>query len=139
MNILIPIVFIGLTLSLWISRPLTLLSLGEETSISLGQSNHKTRVIGLIAVILLSSVAVSIAGTIGFIGLIIPHIVRLFVGHEYKWILPSSAIAGALLLLTADVLARMINAPFETPVSAITAILGVPVLLHLARRKRRSI
>lgn len=137
--ILIPIVFIGLTLSLWISRPLTLLSLGEETSTSLGQSNHITRVIGLIAVILLSSVAVSIAGTIGFIGLIIPHIVRLLVGNEYKWILPSSAIAGALLLLTADVLARMINVPFETPVSAITAILGVPILLHLARRKRRSI
>jgi iron complex transport system permease protein len=138
-HILIPIVLVGLILSLWISRPLTLLSLGEEVATGLGQSSRATRIIGLVAVILLSSAAVSVAGTIGFIGLVIPHIVRLLVGGDYKWIVPNSAIAGAFLLLTADILARLINAPFETPVSAITAVLGVPILLHLARRKRRSI
>ncbi len=137
--ILIPIVLIGFILSLWISHPLTLLSLGEDVSTGLGHSNYTTRMIGLTSVILLSGAAVSVAGTISFIGLIIPHIVRLLVGNDYRWIVPSSAIAGAFLLLSADILARIINAPFETPVSAITSVLGVPILLHLARRRRRSI
>lgn len=137
--ILVPIVLIGLIISLWISRSLTILSMGEEVATGLGQSNEMVRIVGLIAVILLSGVAVSIAGTIGFVGLVVPHIVRLVIGNDYKWILPCSAIIGAFLLLTADILARMINPPFETPVSAITAIVGVPIFLHLTRRKRRSL
>lgn len=137
--ILLPIVFIGLLLSLSISRSLTILSMGEDISTGLGQSNHQVRWIGLAAVVLLSGAAVSIAGTISFIGLVVPHIVRLTLGSDYRWILPCSAIAGALLLVVADIGARMINPPFETPVSAITALVGVPFFLYLARQKRRDI
>ncbi|MBM6618942.1 FecCD family ABC transporter permease [Bacillus suaedaesalsae] len=138
-TILIPTVIIGLILSMWISRPLTILSMGEDVSSSLGQSNAKIRIIGLLAVIILSGIAVSIAGMIGFLGLIIPHIVRLLIGSDYRWIIPCSAICGALLLIISDIGARMVNPPFETPVSAITAILGVPVFLYLSRQKRRSL
>ncbi|MGM0838383.1 MAG: FecCD family ABC transporter permease [Bacillota bacterium] len=134
--ILLPAVIVGLILSLWISRSLTILSLGEEVAAGLGQSHQKVRWIGLIAVILLSGAAVSIAGAIGFIGLVVPHMVRLLVGSDYRRLIPLSAIAGALLLIIADIGARMINPPFETPVSAVTALIGVPFFLYLSRRKR---
>ena len=134
--ILLPAVIIGILLSLWISRSLTILALGEEVAAGLGQSQQKVRWIGLIAVILLSGAAVSIAGAIGFIGLVVPHIVRMLIGSDYRWLIPLSAIAGALLLILADIGARMINPPFETPVSAVTALIGVPFFLYLSRRKR---
>ncbi|MCM3707849.1 iron ABC transporter permease [Cytobacillus firmus] len=134
--ILLPAVIIGLLLSLSISRSLTILALGEEVAAGLGQSQQKVRWIGLIAVILLSGAAVSIAGAIGFIGLVVPHIVRMLIGSDYRWLIPLSAIAGALLLVLADIGARMINPPFETPVSAVTALIGVPFFLYLSRRKR---
>ncbi|MBN8203692.1 iron ABC transporter permease [Bacillus sp. NTK034] len=134
--ILLPSVFLGLLLSLWISRSLTILALGEEVAAGLGQSHQKVRWIGLAAVILLSGAAVSIAGAIGFIGLVVPHMVRLLIGSDYRWLIPLSAIAGALLLVLADIGTRMINPPFETPVSAVTALIGVPFFLYLSRRKR---
>jgi iron complex transport system permease protein len=134
--ILLPAVIIGLLLSLWISRSLTILTLGEEVAAGLGQTQQKVRWIGLIAVILLSGAAVSIAGAIGFIGLVVPHMVRMLIGSDYRWLIPLSAIAGALLLVIADIGARMINPPFETPVSAVTALIGVPFFLYLSRRKR---
>jgi len=134
--LLIPVVLVGLFMSLWISRSLTILALGEEVAAGLGQSHQKVRWIGLIAVILLSGAAVSIAGAIGFIGLVVPHMVRLLVGSDYRRLIPLSAIAGALLLIIADIGARMINPPFETPVSAVTALIGVPFFLYLSRRKR---
>ncbi|OMF60363.1 ferrichrome ABC transporter permease [Paenibacillus sp. FSL R5-0490] len=133
--ILLPAVIIGLLLSIWISRSLTILALGEEVAAGLGQSQQKVRWIGLIAVILLSGAAVSIAGAIGFIGLVVPHIVRMLIGSDYRWLIPLSAIAGAFLLVLADIGARMINPPFETPVSAVTALIGVPFFLYLSRRK----
>jgi iron complex transport system permease protein len=134
--ILLPVVVAGLVLSLWISRSLTILALGEEVAAGLGQSMQKVRWIGLGAVILLSGAAVSIAGAIGFIGLVVPHMVRLLTGSDYRWLIPLSAIAGALLLVLADIGARMINPPFETPVSAVTALIGVPFFLYLSRSKR---
>lgn len=137
--ILMPVVTVGFILSLWISRSLTILALGEEVAAGLGQSRQKVRWIGLVSVILLSGAAVAIAGAIGFIGLVVPHMVRLLTGSDYRWLIPLSAIAGALLLILADIGARMINPPFETPVSAVTALIGVPFFLYLSRRKRGNI
>ncbi|MFC4320591.1 FecCD family ABC transporter permease [Litchfieldia salsa] len=134
--ILFPAVILGVILSLSISRSLTILSMGEEVATGLGQSLQKVRWIGIITVVLLSGVAVSIAGAIGFIGLVIPHIIRLLLGSSYQVVIPLSAVAGALLLVLADIGARMINPPFETPVSAITALVGVPFFLYLSRKKR---
>jgi iron complex transport system permease protein len=135
--IMLPAVAAGLLLALWISRSLTILAMGEEVAAGLGESYQKIRWIGLVAVILLSGAAVSIAGAIGFIGLVVPHIVRLLGGQDYRSVIPLSAVAGALLLTLADVGARMINPPFETPVSAVTALIGVPFFLYLSRQKRR--
>jgi iron complex transport system permease protein len=134
--LLLPVVSLGLLLSLWLSRSLTILAMGEETATGLGQSHQKVRWFGIIIVIILSGASVSIVGAIGFIGLMVPHIVRLLVGADYRVVLPLSAIAGAFLLIVADIGARMINPPFETPVSAVTALLGVPFFLYLARQKR---
>ena len=82
---------------------------------------------------------VSVAGAIGFIGLIIPHITRFLVGVDYRWIIPCSAVLGAVLLIYADIAARLVNPPFETPVGAVTALVGVPFFLYLARRERSGL
>ena len=94
--------------------------------------------LGTLVVLLLTGAAVAVGGTIGFVGLVIPHIVRFIVGPDYRLIIPCSAVIGALLLVFADVGARMINPPFETPVGAITAMIGVPFFLYLARQEGRG-
>lgn len=135
-QIMLPIAIIGLILAFMISRSITVLSLGDDVAKGLGQRTAAVKVVGTIVVLLLTGSAVAIAGTIGFIGLVIPHITRFLVGVDYRWIIPCSAILGALLLVLADIGARMINPPFETPVGAITALVGVPFFLYLARREK---
>ncbi|MFZ3588940.1 FecCD family ABC transporter permease [Bacillus sp. DJP31] len=135
-QIMIPVAIIGLCLALILARSITVLSLGEDVAKGLGQKTTLVKVTGTIVVLLLTGAAVSVAGTVGFIGLVIPHITRFLVGVDYRWIIPCSAILGALLLVLADIGARMINPPFETPVGAITAMIGVPFFLYLARRER---
>jgi iron complex transport system permease protein len=129
----------GLLLALYISRSITILSLGEEVSRGLGQNTFLVKLLGVIVVLILTGAAVSVAGAIGFIGLVIPHITRFMIGSDYRWIIPISAVMGGLLLVLADIAARMVNAPFETPVGAITAIIGVPFFLYLARGERRGL
>jgi iron complex transport system permease protein len=128
----------GLMLAMFISRSITILSLGEEVSKGLGQNTFLVKSLGVIVVLVLTGAAVSVAGAIGFIGLVIPHITRFIIGSDYRWIIPVSAVLGGLLLVLADIAARMVNAPFETPVGAITAIVGVPFFLYLARGERRG-
>jgi iron complex transport system permease protein len=86
----------------------------------------------------LAGVSVSVVGSVSFVGLIIPHIARFLVGVDYRRLIPSSAVLGALLLVLADLGARMLNPPFETPVGSIIALIGVPFFLYLARRQRRA-
>ncbi|TYS59571.1 iron ABC transporter permease [Sutcliffiella horikoshii] len=135
-QILIPVAIVGLVVALMLARSITVLSLGDDIAKGLGQKTVLVKVVGTIVVLLLTGAAVSVAGTVGFIGLVIPHITRFLVGVDYRWIIPCSAILGALLLILADIGARMINPPFETPVGAITAMIGVPFFLYLARRER---
>lgn len=124
---------IGLFLAFAIAGSITTLSLGDDIATSLGQNNLLVKIIGIFSVLILTGAAVSIAGAIGFLGLIVPHITRFIMGTDYRWIVPASAVFGALLLILSDVTARMINAPFETPVGAITSLIGVPFFLYLAR------
>ncbi|MBU8785528.1 MULTISPECIES: FecCD family ABC transporter permease [Bacillus] len=138
-ELLAPAAALGLVLVFFIARSVTILSLGEEVAKGLGQSTKTVKVIGVASVVLLTGAAVSVAGTIGFIGLIIPHIARFLAGVDYRWIIPCSAVLGAVLLLCADICARMINPPFETPVGAVTALVGVPFFLYLARREGRGL
>ncbi|SFK45736.1 iron complex transport system permease protein [Halobacillus dabanensis] len=129
---------IGLTLALFISRSVTILSLGDEVSKGLGQNTLVVKALGVIVVFILTGAAVSMAGTVGFIGLVIPHVARYFVGTDYRLIIPVSAVFGSLLLVISDIGARLVNAPFETPVGAITACIGVPFFLYLARKEGRG-
>jgi iron complex transport system permease protein len=89
--------------------------------------------LGALAVILLVGASVTVAGPIGFIGLVIPHVVRFMVGVDYRWILPYSALLGAVFLLFADVLARLVIRPAEMPVGIMTVIIGGPVFIYLVR------
>lgn len=131
----IPFVVAGLFAALLLSKPMTILSLGEEVAVSLGQRTVLVKVISAAVVVILTGISVSLAGKIGFIGLIIPHIARFLVGIDYKWVIPCSGVLGGAFLILADVLARFMNYPFEIPVGVVTSLIGVPFFLYLARRR----
>jgi iron complex transport system permease protein len=131
----LPYMAIGLVVAFVIGKPITTLSLGEDVARGLGQQTAWVKVTAAISVVLLAGGAVAVAGPIGFIGLVVPHIVRFFVGFDYRWILPYSAVFGAVLLLIADIAARLIIKPQELPVGVMTALLGTPFFIYLARWK----
>src|SRR5699024_5236019 len=124
---------IGLIGAIFLSPKITILSLGEEVAIGLGQKTNQVRCISIVLVILLTGASVSVAGNIVFVGLIIPQIAKAIVGADYKYIIPSSMVLGAVLLVYSDILARMINPPYETPIGSLTALLGVPMFIYLVR------
>jgi iron complex transport system permease protein len=131
-----PYIFLGLLAGSLLGRSINLLSLGDELAMSLGTSLVRTRIaIGIVASLLAGS-AVSIAGLIGFIGLIVPHGIRLLVGNDYRWLLPLSAIGGALVLTLADLLARM--GSIEFPVGVVTAMFGSPLFIWLLYQRQSS-
>ncbi|KGX91070.1 ferrichrome ABC transporter permease [Pontibacillus halophilus JSM 076056 = DSM 19796] len=130
----LPFILIGTGIALYLARSLTVLVFGEETAIGLGQNLTRVRLLGGLASLLLIGSAVAIGGTIGFIGLVIPHITRMLMGYDHRWVIPMAGLFGALLLTTADIAARSINPPSEIPVGALTALIGVPYFLYLARR-----
>ena len=116
-----------------LARPLNLLNLGDDMAAGLGTSLARSRLaIGAVASLLAAS-AVSMAGLIGFVGLVVPHGVRLLVGSDYRWILPCSAIAGAWVLTLADLLSRL--GTVELPVGAVTALFGSPLFIWLLYRR----
>lgn len=124
-------------LSMIMAPKITILSLGEEVAIGLGQKTNLVRFICLIIVILLAGSSVAVAGNIVFVGLIIPQIVKAIVGADYKYIIPGSLVLGSVLLVYSDIIARMINPPYETPIGSLTALLGVPVFIYLIRKETR--
>lgn len=138
-KIIFPWVAVGLIGAMLISRSVTLLSLGDEVAVGLGLKTRWIKLIGMIIVLMLAGAAVSIVGSIGLVGLIIPHLARYLVGVDYRWIIPCSAILGSLLIILADIGARMINPPFETPVGAIVVLIGIPFFLYLARKEGREL
>ncbi|SFB11465.1 iron complex transport system permease protein [Lentibacillus halodurans] len=138
-QLLAPIVMMGLIIALLLSKSIIVLNLGEDVAKGLGQQTVLLKIIAIMVVLLLTGAAVAVAGTIGFIGLVIPHITRFLVGVNYQWIIPAAAVLGALLLVLADTASRMVNPPFETPVGTMTALVGVPFFLYLARREGREL
>lgn len=129
----LPYLAIGLVLGLAIGKQLTTLSLGEDIAQGLGQNTLWVKGLAAIAVILLAGGSVAISGPISFVGLIVPHIVRFWAGADYRWILPYSAIIGAILLLLADIGARLIIQPQELPVGIVMPLLGAPFFIQLTR------
>lgn len=134
----LPPIGIGLLLAAIVSRPLNAVALGDDLARSLGASVIRTRVVVIIAVTLLAGAATAAAGPIGFVGLMVPHMVRWFTGPDQRWIIPFSAIGAALLLLASDMLGRIVLAPQELEVGIVTAVVGAPVLIALARRRKVS-
>ena len=116
-------------------RILNVLQLDDQQAMQLGVNVERTKLIVLVAASLAAAAAVAVAGIIGFVGLIVPHLVRLVAGPDYRRLLPLSAIAGAAFLILADVAARTAISPGELPVGVVTALLGVPVFLFLLRQQ----
>ncbi len=130
-----PFIIAALIGSLVLSRSLSLLSIGEASAKGLGLNIGRTKTLCMILVLVLAGSAVAMAGPVSFVGLIIPHIVRAFVGVDYRKIIPGCIIWGAAAVLMADLASRLINPPHETPLGLIFAIVGVPFFLYLSRRK----
>lgn len=131
----LPYLLVGLLIAFTLSRQLTLLSLGEDTAKGLGQSTIWVKGLAAICIVLLAGASVAIAGPIGFIGLIVPHIARFWAGVDYRWILPYAAILGAMLLLNADWCARIFLQPIELPVGLVMPLLGAPFFIYLTKAK----
>jgi ABC-type Fe3+-siderophore transport system permease subunit len=133
---LLPWLVLGLIGSFAMARPLNLLALGDDMARGLGQNIERTRIIGSTLVIVLCGAAVSVAGPVAFIGLIVPHIMRRLVGSNYTVLLPLCAVGGGVLVLYADVLSRYVKPPFEVPAGVVTALIGAPIFVYLARRQK---
>ncbi len=128
----------GTVLATVIAPRLTVLALGDDVAVGLGQRLRATRAIGTLAVLALAGGAVAVAGNVAFVGLVAPHLARYFVGVDYRKVVPIAGLLGALLVVVADGVGRLIRPPFETPVGLLTAVIGVPFLLYYARRVGHS-
>lgn len=134
LRVIVPFIIMGVLLSLFLSRQLTILSLSEEIAVGLGQKTVYIKFVLFLVIILLAGASVALVGNMAFIGLMVPHIVRANVGTDYRLIIPFSAILGATFMLFADTLGRTINAPYETPFAAIVALIGLPFFLVIVHK-----
>jgi iron complex transport system permease protein len=131
----LPYILVGLILAFSMGKQITALTLGEDVARGLGLQTGWVKAIAIAVAVLLTSSAVALSGPIAFIGLVVPHIVRFFVGVDYRWLLPYAAVWGALLLSLADLAARLVIKPQELPVGVVTALAGAPFFIGLARSK----
>jgi len=139
LRIISPYIVIGIVVIFLFARPLNVMQLDEEQAQQLGINVERTKLILLAAATLITAAAVCFVGTIGFVGIIVPHIVRLIWGPDHRSLLPLSAITGAILLILADTASRTLMAPSEIPVGVITAFLGAPFFLFLLRRTKKAV
>lgn len=134
-----PILIIVLLLAMLLGKSLSIMAMGEEMAINLGLNTKRIRIIAILFALILAGVSVAAVGSIAFVGLVIPHIARKFVGVDYRFVLPISAILGAFLLVTADLVARTIDPPKEFAIGVIVAMIGVPFFLLIARKEKRAL
>ncbi len=132
----LPLVAISLAAFAWLARPLNLLSLGGDSAGTRGLNVVAAQRAAFLSASLATGAAVSVGGPVGFVGIVVPHLVRLMVGPDHRLVLPASALFGAAFLVGCDVLARTVMAPIELPVGVITALIGGPFFLWLLVRKR---
>jgi iron complex transport system permease protein len=131
----LPYMAIALTATFLRAKELNVLSIGDDVAVGLGQRTIWIKFFFGTCAVILAGCAVAVAGPIGFVGIIIPHLIRSLVGLDHRWILPYSAIGGAALLLLADIGGRYVLMPQELPVGVMTALIGVPFFIFVARRK----
>ena len=131
----LPYSLAGLILAFALGRRITVLALGEDVAAGLGQRTAWTKLAAAVAVVLLAGSSVAVAGPIVFAGLVAPHLARFLVGVDYRWILPYSAIVGGILLVSADIVGRVVLRPQELPVGVTIALVGAPLFVYLVRWK----
>ncbi|WP_079479117.1 FecCD family ABC transporter permease [Halobacillus salinus] len=130
----LPFVVISLIIAFLMGKPLNILMSGEDVAKNLGQNTLLLKLLAGAVIVLLAGGSVAIAGSIGFLGLVVPHIARGIAGPNYQWVLPLSGLLGATLLLLSDVAARLIIAPQEMPIGVMTALFGTPFFIYVARK-----
>ncbi len=128
----------GVGLSLYYARELDLLTQGDAAAFHLGVDVERGKRVLFFAASAVVAAAVSAAGMIGFVGLIVPHMMRMTIGPQHRYLIPASALGGAIVLILADALARTLVPPLEIPVGALTALLGTPYFIYLLRRRQRA-
>ena len=132
----LPLLAIGAIVSLASSRSMNSLALGDDLASGLGVHVGRARLVSAVGAVILCGAATAVAGPIAFVGLVVPHLCRLLVGPDHRWLLPFSALAGAALLLASDVLGRIVARPEEIEVGIITALLGAPFFIWIVRRQK---
>lgn len=130
----LPYIVPAFMISFLLSPKINVLTMGEDVAKSLGQKTWLIKALMALSIILLAGGSVAVAGPIGFIGIVIPHFAKFIVGNDHRWILPFCAVLGAILLVTADIGARYLIMPEEVPVGVMTAIIGTPIFVYIARR-----
>ena len=131
-----PFIIVGVAAALVTARQLNVLNLGDDIAASMGVDTRRARLVGMIIIALLAGAATAGAGPIGFVGLIIPHVIRVVTGPDYRWLLPYSALGGAILVLLADILGRVIARPGELQVGIVLAGVGAPFVLYLLAQRK---
>lgn len=131
----LPFIVIASAMFVWLARPLNLMAAGAEAAESRGLDAHRTQRLAFFSASIVTGAAVAVGGPIGFIGIIVPHLVRLIAGADHRIVLPASAFAGGAFLVACDVIARTIIAPVELPVGIVTATIGGPFFLWLLVKK----
>jgi len=138
-KVVLPYIGVGVLVILLFSRLLNVMQLDEEQAQQLGVNVERLKVVLLVAATFITAAAVSFVGIIGFVGIVIPHAVRLLWGADHRFVLPLSLLVGAIFLILADLVARTVLAPTEIPIGVITALCGAPFFLYLLRRRRKAI
>lgn len=134
----LPFILVGLVLAMLAARPLNAVALGDDLAASLGANMARTRAMVVVATTLLAGAATAAAGPIGFVGLMVPHVARWIVGPDQRWIFLFTIVLSPVLLLTSDIVGRLVMRPGELQVGIVTAFVGAPVLIALARRRKVS-
>ncbi len=135
-GLVLPFLLIGVLVCLLSARGMNTLTLGDDLAAGLGEHVLRTRLIASAGAVVLCGAATAIAGPIGFVGLVVPHFCRLLVGTDLRWLIPFSIVAGAALLVAADVIGRVVARPSEIEVGIITALIGAPFFIWIVRRQK---
>lgn len=136
--IVVPLIVTGAVAAYMLANDLNAFLLGEEQAATLGVGVERHKFMILAVAALLTGSAVAISGLVGFVGLVVPHVVRLVLGPDHRLLLPASFLSGAIFLVLADLIARMVMAPSEVPLGVVTALVGAPFFIYLLRRSKRE-
>lgn len=137
-GMVLPFLLVGFAISLLCARGLNSLALGDELASGLGENVAVLRFASFVGAVVLCGAVTAVTGPIAFVGLVVPHVCRLIVGVDHRWLLPYSAVGGAILLTAADVLGRIVARPAEIDVGIVTALIGAPFFIYIVRRQKVS-